>query len=407
MKKSLRLFGTFEKVEAQSDGTVKVFGYASSEAVDSQGEVVKADAMRAAMPEYLKFGAVREMHKADAAGTAIEMEVKDDGRTWFGAHVVDPIAVKKVETNVYKGFSIGGKVTERDSADSKIITGLNLTEISLVDRPANPEATFSLFKADGIDADEPDPAEKSAEGEVGQAVTDAPAAPPAAKAEAESAAPPAPASTDKAATASLKKDMYDVGRLAELCTSVMWLHESAAYEASREGDNSAVPSKIMSACQLLCEALKEMAVEEVDEMLAVMDGTGAMAMAASAAGLKKKGARNSKADQSKIQTVHDHSVDLGAMCSSEKAAASGDLKKLADVESDLAKMTGERDELQKKYDELAAKPAPAKGSLKAVEKADDVTAIEKTEAKDLDPSHPDYALSLVKKAHSNPQLRKL
>jgi hypothetical protein len=63
------------------------------------------------------------------------------------AHVVDPIAVAKVRNQVYRGFSIGGRVTKRAPGDPKTITGLVLNEISLVDRPANPEAVFDCWKA--------------------------------------------------------------------------------------------------------------------------------------------------------------------------------------------------------------------------------------------------------------------
>lgn len=143
-----KLYAEIAKMEAQDDGTVKVWGYASSEAVDSDGEVIAAEAMKAAIPDYMKFGAVREMHGSNAAGTAIEINVEDDGRTFFGAHIVDPVAVTKVKTGVYKGFSIGGSVTARDELNKSQITGLKLTEISLVDRPANPDAVFTCFKAD-------------------------------------------------------------------------------------------------------------------------------------------------------------------------------------------------------------------------------------------------------------------
>jgi caudovirus prohead protease len=143
-----KLYAEIAKMEAQDDGTVKVWGYASSEAVDSDGEVITAQAMKAAIPDYMKFGAVREMHGSNAAGTAIEINVEDDGRTFFGAHIVDPVAVTKVKTGVYKGFSIGGSVTARDELNKSQITGLKLTEISLVDRPANPDAVFTCFKAD-------------------------------------------------------------------------------------------------------------------------------------------------------------------------------------------------------------------------------------------------------------------
>ena len=154
MKKKPFLFVAFEKVEKQEDGTMLVSGTASSEAVDSDGEVITSEAMKAALPDYMKFGAVREMHQPIAAGTALKCEVVEDGRTTIEAKIVDPTTVLKIEEDVLKGFSVGGKVTSRDPLNKSVITGIKLTEISVVDRPANPEAVFALGKVDG--ADEPD-----------------------------------------------------------------------------------------------------------------------------------------------------------------------------------------------------------------------------------------------------------
>lgn len=156
-----KLYAEITKTEPQDDGTIRVWGYASSEAVDCDGEVITADAMKAAIPDYMRFGAVREMHDPKkAAGTAIDISVQDDGRTLFGAHVVDPVAVKKVQTGVYKGFSIGGRVPKdgrvKKSDGVVEITSLQLSEVSLVDRPANPEAVFTCFKADGAAPGEKD-----------------------------------------------------------------------------------------------------------------------------------------------------------------------------------------------------------------------------------------------------------
>jgi hypothetical protein len=143
----MRLYGAIQKVEPQDDGTVRVYGIATSEAVDEQGEIVRADAIRAAIPEYMRFPALREMHQLSAAGTTLEAEVGEDGTTRVVAHVVDPVAVSKVRNQVYRGFSIGGRITQREAGNPKTITGLVLTEISLVDRPANPEAIFDCWKA--------------------------------------------------------------------------------------------------------------------------------------------------------------------------------------------------------------------------------------------------------------------
>src|SRR5690349_16723063 len=143
----MRLYGAIQKVEPQDDGTVRVHGIATSEAVDDHGEIVRADAIRAAIPDYMRFPALREMHQLSAAGTTLEAEVGEDGTTRIVAHVVDPVAVAKVRNQVYRGFSIGGRVTQREAGNPKTIIGLVLNEISLVDRPANPEAIFDCWKA--------------------------------------------------------------------------------------------------------------------------------------------------------------------------------------------------------------------------------------------------------------------
>jgi len=146
----MRLYGAIQKIEPKDDGTVQVHGIASSEVADDQGEIVCADAMRAAIPDYMRFPALREMHQPAAAGTTLEAEVGDDGATRIVAHVVDPIAITKVRNQVYRGFSIGGRVTQREAGNPKVITGLVLNEISLVDRPANPEAIFDCWKASAV-----------------------------------------------------------------------------------------------------------------------------------------------------------------------------------------------------------------------------------------------------------------
>src|ERR1700737_180583 len=118
----MRLYGAIQKVEPQDDGTVRVHGIATSEAVDDQGETIGADAIRAALPDYMRFPALREMHQLSAAGTTLEAEVGDDGTTRIVAHVVDPVAVAKVKNQVYRGFSIGGGAPLRDVGNPQAIT---------------------------------------------------------------------------------------------------------------------------------------------------------------------------------------------------------------------------------------------------------------------------------------------
>lgn len=159
MSRLAKIYGSISKVDENDDGTITVHGVASSETKDAAGETVRADAIRGALPDYSKFPALREMHQPSAAGKVLEAEVDDDGVTHIAALVVDPVAIVKVRTGVYAGFSIGGKVLKRDPTDRSVITALRLVEISLVDSPCNPDATLSMWKADLMDEFKPEAAD--------------------------------------------------------------------------------------------------------------------------------------------------------------------------------------------------------------------------------------------------------
>lgn len=162
MGRKFQQFCPFSKAEDNGDGTYTVTGVASSEATDAAGEIILADAIRGALPDFFRHGtgALREMHQLSAAGTVDEAEVDGDtNKTIISATVVDPLAIKKIETKTYKGFSIGGKVLKRNSDNRKIIEQISLSEISLVDRPCNPDAVFDMWKADADGADDSDDAD--------------------------------------------------------------------------------------------------------------------------------------------------------------------------------------------------------------------------------------------------------
>jgi hypothetical protein len=125
-----------------------VWGYASTPDLDSQGDRVAIKAIDDALPEYMKFGNIREMHQASAVGKAKTAEIDENG-LYLGAKVVDDAAWRKVKEGVYSGFSIGGRIKKREGDE---ILGLDLVEISLVDRPANPAATFDIWKSQGVES---------------------------------------------------------------------------------------------------------------------------------------------------------------------------------------------------------------------------------------------------------------
>lgn len=130
-----------------------VSGYASTPSIDSDGERVSLAAIKAALPEYMEYGNIREMHQLKAVGVAEEAHVDDVG-LFLTAKIVGDDAWAKCVAGVYKGFSIGGKKTAKRG---NTITGINMTEISVVDRPANPDCKFNVAKsvkdvdADGVD----------------------------------------------------------------------------------------------------------------------------------------------------------------------------------------------------------------------------------------------------------------
>lgn len=152
-KNSMRFYWPIAKVDAEQR---MVWGYASTEAADEQGETVTRGALAAALDDYMRFANIREMHQPSAIGVAKEAELDDKG-LYLGAKIVDADAWAKIVEGVYKGFSIGGRVTARDPADRSVITALCLTEISVVDRPANPEAVFDCWKRSAA-PDRPAPA---------------------------------------------------------------------------------------------------------------------------------------------------------------------------------------------------------------------------------------------------------
>ncbi len=129
-------------------------GYAFvNEVVEGEGGVrLKRTAMQKATDGYMKWGAVREMHEAKAAGTALQVKWDDKGAL-LRAKIVDDAAWEKVKAGVYKGFSVGVR--------AKQMRGLNVEqadwiETSLVDRPADPDAIISLVRAATDAGDEQD-----------------------------------------------------------------------------------------------------------------------------------------------------------------------------------------------------------------------------------------------------------
>ena len=138
------------KSEKQADGTLKVYGKATDDSIDIDKQICDEAWLAKAMPDwFVSGGNIREQHSSIAAGVATDYEKKADGH-YITALIVDPTSVKKVETGVLKGFSIGIRsprvIRDEKAAGGRIVDG-QIVEISVVDRPANPNAKLMLAKA--------------------------------------------------------------------------------------------------------------------------------------------------------------------------------------------------------------------------------------------------------------------
>jgi hypothetical protein len=156
----LRIFIPITKIDAARR---LVYGVVTAEAPDVTGEVCDYATTK---PHYQKwsqkfadatdgksFGNLRAMHSHVAAGKLVDIAFNDEQkRIEICGKVVDDAEWQKVEEGVYTGFSQGGRYLKRwpDPDEPKLIRyTAEPVEVSLVDHPCLPEATFAVIKADG------------------------------------------------------------------------------------------------------------------------------------------------------------------------------------------------------------------------------------------------------------------
>ena len=156
----LNLFIPIHKIDAKQR---LVYGTISEEITDKSGEMLDYES---AKPQFQKWsdeqhkisggkskGNLRAMHDNIAAGKFTEISFDDDAKKINGvAKVVDDSEWAKVESGVYCGFSIGGGYAKRwkDPTNPGVTRYTpELAEVSLVDNPCVPTATFEFIKEDG------------------------------------------------------------------------------------------------------------------------------------------------------------------------------------------------------------------------------------------------------------------
>ncbi|CAM6055342.1 unnamed protein product [Sphagnum tenellum] len=256
------------------------------------------------------MGNLRSMHGNVAAGKVTSVAFNDEAKQIeICAKVVDDNEWKKVLEGVYTGFSQGGAYEKRwkDEGSEYTRYTANPSEISLVDLPCLPSATFKVIKADGMQV------EKSFVSVEEQNVNE-------------------PEEEFETKIIS-KRDGSAHNSIEQLKAH----HIKLEAEELAKQEASAALELVGSLSKTFGETTETAEATEVEKLEASVEE------------LAKVGARNSKTDKERIQAVHDHACALGADCPNKvddtdmdgKAAEIIDLRKRADeleiVKEQLAK----------------------------------------------------------------------
>lgn len=408
------------KTEKLEDGRLLIEGVATSEALDLQGEILDYEGSKRAFQKWA--GNIREAHDPKKpVGKALEVIPDDSGKTisvraFISAGAKDTQA--KVEDGTLSMFSVGGgaptKTKMEKVGDKPVRRVLDwpMTELSLVDVGANPDACVSVAKAVGAGEtedeekppvegeepppekkpepeaepepepepkeDEPDPGTKSEAPQLTEAqmvelvtkVTDAVLAAMEAKEKAKAEQPPeTPKPEEKAADApGVRKDEEaDVLCAASILDSLKNLRVA-------EGTEPEIETKQLAALARAASALAEFIALEAGEVIAnaeaPMPEAEAVMLAARIDGLEK--ALLERLDSiSKSAPTPDPRMDevvawigsapaniaseLSKTASDLKAAFSGEVKALR--EGDVAR-------LAKGMEQILSMPVPGRAPLR-------------------------------------------
>jgi hypothetical protein len=298
-------FAVIQKVD-QDQRIVE--GIAISEAPDQQGgmwdgqryagDVVPMDTIQAALPDYLEWANLREMHQPSAVGKVLSATV-ENGALRIVAQIVDDAAWEKVRAGVYKGFSIGGRclaaaIVKSGSEVFRKITKMVLSEISLVDRPANPEARIELWKGYGMNPDE-QPAGEVQDDTLHKA-----------------------AAGDPMKAIQLLQALRDAAELegqTEQARGYSLAIEAALEAAGVAQGDGADPEQDGEPVEMMDEPAADETMEEADaaDMIVMAERIGDIA---------KAGKSLSNANMQQLQAIHDACVKMsgGAVCGTQEPA---------------------------------------------------------------------------------------
>ncbi len=164
------------------------------------------------------------------------------------------------------------------------------------------------------------------------------------------------------------KDAGDIAQLAQILGELEDLKATLLLHADDDGAPGEAIDQIHALVQQAQTILQAIVAGE-DANTAAIETPLAASAKRLVASFDKTGARNSGADQERIQHVHDTAVDLGATCGTQKSAGGSLVKRLDSLDAVLA-------DLLKRVKNIEAQPLPLPiaGSARAVSKTEDSDA---------------------------------
>jgi hypothetical protein len=283
-----------------------VTGRATRAEVDRSGEILDYwgskpywEAWRdetLAASKGLSMGALRVMHRDDiAAGVVTRMDFLDaEEAVDIEVKVTDPLEWEKVTSGTYTGFSQRGPYISKTPDTSlprfrgMVVNRVVIAprEVSLVDRPCVPSATFfEVKKCDGTTENrsfkggDMDENEKPVEGEA-------------------------------------KKGLWEAKRFLDLLEDARWLQVMLADEKIREGDASVVPEDLKTCVGMLADQVEAYIGEQLTELKA----GGVVAEASEAVGAAEEGKADAGNETDAIKAARNgRKAARTALCEAHKA----------------------------------------------------------------------------------------
>ena len=144
----------FTLVTKSADGDLFCEGLATDGSIDHDQQIVDPRWAASAFKTFFDTGPnIRMAHDGTRpVGVGVDWREEPGGGIWVKSCIVDPLCQRMLRKGVLRAYSVGishATVVADDRAPGGRIVKGSLAELSLVDRPANPNAYVTIAKAVG------------------------------------------------------------------------------------------------------------------------------------------------------------------------------------------------------------------------------------------------------------------